>query len=331
MAAAPVAQAVSAVPSRSSIGGSIKTTNNSAVGMVAQSLGGAGGGGDSRVVLRSRRLEQFGPRGHGQRRECRLDHHQRYEFGWPYRPERTLGSYDGNCAALRGGGAGDRNGCRRQHHQRQRGNECRRGFPDAGLALHNTAPNNALATAVGLSDRSSLNAVLGGNPNNFAKWSPVGTFVAGEGLLGAIAPGGIAHSFDTKVDFTFTIPSGYGSNLTIGLLNGTAFNAAAFDPGHDSLTLTITDNANVIFSDSFLSLLDAVNFFTADVLTLGTIFGVSNNIGIDLALVSSDNAGFLANVVVGTVPEPASWLLFGTGLVLLVVYGRRSRRASAAA
>jgi hypothetical protein len=197
--------------------------------------------------------------------------------------------------------------------------------------FNNTAPNSALATAVGMPDRASLNAALAGDPNNFAKWSPPSTFVAGEGLLGAIAPGGIAHSFDTKVDFTFMIPSGYGSTLTIGLLNGAAFNAAAFDPSHDSLTLTITDNANVIFSDSFLSLTDAVNFFTDDVLTLGTIYGVSNDIGIDLMLVSSDNVGFQGSIVVGTVPEPASWLLFGTGLVLLIIYGRRSRRTSMAA
>src|SRR5581483_2365708 len=95
-----------------------------------------------------------------------------------------------------------------------------------------------------------------------------------------------------KADFSFTIPSGYGSTLTLGFLNGQAFNAAAFDPAHDSLTLTITDNANVIFTDSFLSLSDAVNFFTDDVLTLGTIFGAVNDIGVDLALVASDNVGF---------------------------------------
>jgi len=67
------------------------------------------------------------------------------------------------------------------------------------------------------------------------------------------------------------------------------------------------------------------------VLTLGTIFGTSNDIGIDLLLVSSNNVGFQGSIVVGTVPEPASWLLFGTGLVLLIVYGRRSRRPSMAA
>ena len=204
-------------------------------------------------------------------------------------------------------------------------------FPQPVAPFNNAAPNNAFATAVGLPDRASLNTALTTDPNNFAKFSPLSTFVAGEGLLGAVAPGGIAHSFDTKVDFTFMIPSGYGSTLTVGLLNGTAFNAAAFDPSHDSLTLTITDNANVIFSDSFLSLTDAVNFFTDDVLTLGTIFGAVNDIGIDLLLVSSDNVGFQGNIVVGTVPEPASWLLFGTGLVLLIVYRRRPRRVSAAA
>ena len=88
--------------------------------------------------------------------------------------------------------------------------------------------------------------------------------------------------------------------------------------------MTVTDNANVIFADTFLSLTDAVNFFTDDVLTLGTIFGASNDIGVDLALVSSDNVGFQGDFIVGTVPEPASWLLFGTGLVLLGVYGRRA-------
>jgi hypothetical protein len=128
-------------------------------------------------------------------------------------------------------------------------------------------------TLPSLVDRTSLTTALVADPTNFAKFSPASTFVAGAGLLGAIAPGGLAHSFDTKADFTFTIPSGYGSTLTLGFLNGQAFNAEAFDPAHDSLTLTITDNANVIFTDSFLSLTDAVNFFTDDVLTLGTIFG----------------------------------------------------------
>jgi hypothetical protein len=47
--------------------------------------------------------------------------------------------------------------------------------------------------------------------------------------------------------------------------------------------------------------------------------------------VTSGNVGFQGGFIVGTVPEPASWLLFGTGLILLGVYGRRTRRPSAKA
>jgi hypothetical protein len=204
------------------------------------------------------------------------------------------------------------------------------GFIAPVTPFNNTAPNNAFAFAAGLPDRSSVDAAIAAQPNNAAKFTPASTFVAGTGLLGAIAPGGVMHSFDTTAALTFDIPSGYGSTLTIGLLNGTAFNAAAFNPAVDSLSFTITDNATVIFNQSFSSLVQAVNLFTDDVLTLGTVFSGTNTIGFDLSLGGADNFGFEGDFIAGTVPEPSSFLILGTGLFLLVAYRRRRTPAAAA-
>jgi hypothetical protein len=204
------------------------------------------------------------------------------------------------------------------------------GFIAPVTPFNNTAPNNAFAFAAGLPDRSSVDAAIAAQPNNAAKFTPASTFVAGTGLLGAIAPGGVMHSFDTTAALTFNIPSGYGSTLTIGLLNGTAFNAAAFNPAVDSLSFTITDNATVIFNQSFSSLVQAVNLFTDDVLTLGTVFSGTNTIGFDLSLGGADNFGFEGDFIAGTVPEPSSFLILGTGLFLLVAYRRRRTPAAAA-
>lgn len=135
--------------------------------------------------------------------------------------------------------------------------------------------------------------------------------------------GGPARSFDSKIDFDFEIPSGYGSTLTIGLLNGTVFDAAAFNPAVDSLALTITDNATVIFNESFSSLLQAENLFDDNVMTFDTLFGSSNTIGFDLSPAGPDNFGFEGNVIAGAVPEPASLALFGTALLGWIAYRRR--------
>jgi hypothetical protein len=152
--------------------------------------------------------------------------------------------------------------------------------------------------------------------------------------LGAVFPAGATvgtpHSFDTQMAFTFDIPSGYGSTLTVGLLNGMAFNAADFNAVTDSLSFTITDNATTIFSDTFTSLTDAVNFFTDDLLTFDTLFG-TNTIGVDLNLVTSNNVGFQGNVVVGTVPEPSTWLILLTALLGWTGIAWRKRQKAAGA
>ena len=197
------------------------------------------------------------------------------------------------------------------------------GFIAPVTPFDNTVSNNVFAIASGLPNRSSVDAAIVADPNNAAKWTPPTTYVAGTGLLGAITPGGITHSFDAKTDFTFQIPSGYGSTLTIGLLNGVVFNAAAFNSAVDSLSLTITDNATVIFNESFSSLMQAASLFDDTTLTFGTLFGVSNTIGFDLALAGPDNFGFEGNVIAGTVPEPASLTLFGTALLGWIVYRHR--------
>jgi hypothetical protein len=197
------------------------------------------------------------------------------------------------------------------------------------VPFNNSIANNGFATGVGLPSAASVMASVAGLPNNAAVWNPPSTFVAGAGILGAITPGGVQHSFDTKLDFTFAVPSGYGSTLTIGLLNGMAFNAGGFNAATDSLMLTITDNAALIFNTSFASLLDAVNFFTDDVLTFNSLFG-THDIGIDLVLSSASNVGFQGSLILGTVPEPSTIAILLTAILGWYATEQRRRRKAGA-
>ena len=199
--------------------------------------------------------------------------------------------------------------------------------------FNNTTATNAFAFATGLPNTASLTAALASDPKNQATWA--NSFVAGTGLLGAVFPAGgtvgTPHTFDTQIAFDFSIPSGYGSTLTIGLLNGTAFNAANFNAATDSLSFTITDNSNTIFTDSFTSLADAVSFFTDDLLTFDPLVGVDNTIDVDMSLVTINNVGFQGNVVVGTVPEPTTWLILLTALLGWTGIAWRKRQKAAGA
>jgi hypothetical protein len=75
-----------------------------------------------------------------------------------------------------------------------------------------------------------------GDPDNFAKFSPPSTFVAGEGLPGAIIPGGLAHRFDTKVEFHLQHPLGLWLDADHRLAQRHGVNAAALDPSRNSVT-----------------------------------------------------------------------------------------------
>ena len=202
--------------------------------------------------------------------------------------------------------------------------------PVLQVPFNNAVANNGLAVGVGMPSAASVMAAVATLPNNAASFTPPSTFVAGAGLLAAVTPGGVMHSFDTKLDFTFAVPSGYGSTLTIGLLKGMAFNAGAFNTATDSLTLTITDNAALIFNTTFTSLLDAVTFFTDDVLTFNELFG-TNDIGVDLVLSSAGNVGFQGNLLVGTVPEPSTIAILLSAILGWYATEQRRRRKAGAA
>jgi len=131
---------------------------------------------------------------------------------------------------------------------------------------------------------------------------------------------GISHTYDASADYTFLVPTGKGTTLTVGLLNGASFGTLS---ALDSLTLTITDNASTIFTNTFSSLSAAVSFFSDNVLTFGALSG-TNTIGIDLDLIAFDPVGFQGNFLVGTtgaasgggggggngVPEPGTLAIF---------------------
>ena len=210
------------------------------------------------------------------------------------------------------------------------------GYGSGGL-IPNGA--NAFAIGTGLPTVASVSAVLNGTLNgkgaltsNTNVWAQQASFVAGAGLLGAVFPAngtlGVEHDINTQLDYTFSVPSGKGTTLTIGLLNGTIFNGLAgeFANAGDKLTFSVTDNLASIYSQTFTTLAAAEAFFTDDVLTLGTFTG-TNDIGINLDLVAFDDVGFSGNFLVGTsgtaggggggagVPEPSTIAVFFTALL----------------
>jgi hypothetical protein len=75
-----------------------------------------------------------------------------------------------------------------------------------------------------------------------------------------------------------------------------------------------------------------VNFFTDDLLTFDPQIGVDNTIGLDMTLVTSDDAGFEGDVVVGTVPEPSALALLLTALLgwTGITWRKRQKAARAA-
>jgi hypothetical protein len=148
--------------------------------------------------------------------------------------------------------------------------------------------------------------------------------------LGAVFHGtpGISHTYDTESDYSFLVPTGKGTNLTVGLLNGLGFGTLT---GSDSLTFMVTDNSNTIFADTFSSLSAATSFFSDNVLSFGALTG-TNTIGIDLDLTAADPVGFQGNFLVGTagagggggaVPEPGTLAVFLTALLAWFGIGRR--------
>jgi hypothetical protein len=203
-----------------------------------------------------------------------------------------------------------------------------------------TTPNT-FAFATGLPNAASVTSALVGHPNNTAVWTQPTAFVAGAGLLGAVFNGtpGVAHSYMTQTDYSFAVPSGKGSSLTVGLLNGLGFGTLS---GNDSLSFEVTDNglgiaplatsfplpAGATLSGdiiSFNSIAAATAFFSDDVLTFGTLSG-TNTIGVDLNLTAADPVGFQGNFLVGTagpaggggggaVPEPGTLAVFLTALL----------------
>ena len=97
--------------------------------------------------------------------------------------------------------------------------------------------------------------------------------------------------------------------------------------GGDSLTFTIRQELEEVFTQSFTSFEAAFHFFDDRVLDLGDFtIGLEGNLFLEFALdlrTSEPGASFATNFIVAVIPEPTTGTLVAFGLILLGVRARR--------
>ena len=149
----------------------------------------------------------------------------------------------------------------------------------------------------------------------------------------ARASSGQLLTYDTLVNFALPYSSlDVGAHLDVALTNPTNFNAGGFD-ANNSVKITILTNFPQFGISSLgvaashvttLAQLDAL--FNDQIFDLGGIAsGLSGtfDFSFDIQLMADGPVGFAGDLLIATVPEPASFLLFGTALFGWVVLRRR--------
>jgi hypothetical protein len=183
-----------------------------------------------------------------------------------------------------------------------------------------TAPNATLALAGNFGSSSSayatgaVSTVLGidaaQSPTVRAAFANATSLA--DGVLGANYLAG------TTGIQTYTAEAEYALNLTgsnhieLGLLNMTAYGA-----GFDELSFSVKDDATgkMVFSDTFMSLQAAAQFFHDDAVALYDVTG-SADFTVSYQLTASNVEGAGISYIVGAspVPLPPAWILMVSGL-----------------
>jgi hypothetical protein len=114
-----------------------------------------------------------------------------------------------------------------------------------------------------------------------------------------------------------------GNDVLIGLLSGIPSSGHGFD----SLSFTILENGGIVDQQIFPSPAAANAYFTDHLINLGApaVGGDgSMDLEFDMSMnMSGSGDGYLANLVVGTVPEPGSVAMLGIYAAMLTARCRR--------
>jgi PEP-CTERM motif len=149
------------------------------------------------------------------------------------------------------------------------------------------------------------------------------TFVFGSGAEATLASSSTSTTYTNSIQWnvnTSMLPSGSGHDLDVGLVS-----ASTSGTGFTSLTFSVEEDAATVLTKTFTSLTAANTYLTDDLANLGEwTSGSTLDVLASLSVTAAGSGnGYGINYLVGVdppasraaVPEPATWCVFGFGLL----------------
>ncbi len=190
----------------------------------------------------------------------------------------------------------------------------------------------AYAFATGFPDRLSVQStVLAANPTIAANIpsTPAATYYGAASLGVARASSGQLKTYDARIDFSMPYSSLVaGEYLDVAFSNPTNFNAGAFG-GSDTIKLIVATNLPGFNTSPLAALLSGITTLAQLDALFSEANGLTGNfdLSFDLQMTTADPVGFAGNILLASVPEPASLFIFLAGLLIGIGYRVRMPRA----
>jgi len=208
--------------------------------------------------------------------------------------------------------------------------------PISPFSQANPIPDNSY-TLGNLMPTGLTPAFYAANPMASAAFNNAGSSVIASGLLGVGATGSIStpHTYTSSLTFTDTGANAAGRNVIVSLLNNgsSGYSGASF--GSLEFYLTETGKTGKLDDQTFTTLASALAALSNVNYNLGTVAGSGLfDVTANLVFDTSSFSGFQTSMLFGysaQVPEPASWLLFASGLLGLGFFEMQRRRKQAGA